>query len=385
MKLKMNHRHRSWPVALTGIVEKALREYAIDFSSEKDLAKIAKAVLQLSDIYNSKKGGPKIWQEPIFCAAYLSYFFPLNCLRILEVLQSFPADKFFAKFERWIDFGSGVGTFEIAHALWRAEQVATHPERKDFLQKGTMVSKIESSLEAQSLHRKLQQFLIEELGKGLETSSEDRLPEFESPFVELQSLEVRPKTLAVFSYSLNEWILQNPGSLLPPWAKDAEGILWIEPSDQALGRKLQNSRALLLEEGFQIWAPCTHQLACSMQTQSATDWCHQRFLIDRPQWFLDLERHLPMHNNSLTFTYMAAMKSESSPTQGLIRVVGDTLIEKGKLRQRVCRNDQREYFSWLTRNKTPQELQSLLIASGNLVEALSNETKSGEEIRLTSN
>ena len=97
--------------------------------------------------------------------------------------------------------------------------------------------------------------------------------------------------------------------------------------------------------------------------------------INMPGWFLNLERHLPITNKSITYSYLAVSKIKPESTN-LIRVIGDTLNEKGKVRQAICRQDKREFFSWLKRDH-PQRIEH-----GSLVHPPQNATQKGNELRI---
>ena len=82
-----------------------------------------------------------------------------------------------------------------------------------------------------------------------------------------------------------------------------------------------------------------------------------------------------MKNNTLTYSYLVASKTaRDQKYRGAVRVIGDTLPEKGKTRQMICRGPQREFFSWLHKNGEPP-----MIPHGALVSDPGNfETKGGE-------
>ena len=78
-------------------------------------------------------------------------------------------------------------------------------------------------------------------------------------------------------------------------------------------------------------------------------------------------------------SYLAVSQRHPLFDQNLVRVIGDTLREKGKTRQAICRNNQREFFSWLKRFGKPQHLQH-----GDLVKLPSTFEQKGLEIRVQS-
>jgi len=158
----------------------------------------------------------------------------------------------------------------------------------------------------------------------------------------LQQISDPQKSFVVFSYSLTEL------SAIPEWALKSEGLILIEPSTEQDGRRLLQWRQDLLNKGYQILAPCTHNQSCPLLTHSKHDWCHDRLHLALPGWMQNIEQHLPMKNRTVTVSYLVARKKpllQVSP--GLTRVVGDLLKEKGKDRQLICQDSERKYLTWM--------------------------------------
>ncbi|MCB0408374.1 MAG: hypothetical protein KDD34_09230, partial [Bdellovibrionales bacterium] len=145
-------------------------------------------------------------------------------------------------------------------------------------------------------------------------------------------------------------------------------------------RALMSFRKLLIENGFFVLAPCTHQGLCPLLTHSKKDWCYDRVFLEAPDWFKKLESHLPMKNRTLTFSYLIASKKfKPHLPKNSARVIGDTLKEKGKTRQMVCRGQEREFLSWLDRLGPAPE-----IPHGALIQIPEDYLKKGDsEIRAT--
>jgi hypothetical protein len=260
---------------------------------------LAEDVLQLSDYYIHNPDSPTPWEKEWAQRASLVYYWPLNTLRLQRIKSELMGQNFFVGLNHFIDYGAGAAT-----ASWVF---------KDLFVKQHL-------LERSSIPQKW-------------------FPQFNwAP-----SSKANEKSLTVFSYSLTEL------TTLPDWSFDSEALLIIEPSTQKDGRKLLELRQLLIEKSYSIWAPCPHQLACPLLTESKTDWCHDRVHIEKPQWFEDIEKYLPMKNNTLTFSYIAARK-KPPPTSTWSRLVGDQLKEKGKSRQLICRGPHREFLSWMHRD-----------------------------------
>jgi hypothetical protein len=304
--------------------------------------KLAKDVVRLSDFYLNNKGSTTPWKQAGALQAYAVYFLPLNTLRLQAAwheVQRFIAAE---NIEEIWDFGSGLG--------------ATHwmLEEQEWLTPRKLVC-LESDRAAVEQHRTL-------IAKG---DCKWR-PEFNVP------VKPGPKALAVFSYSFLEM-----QSALPN-LEDFAHILIVEPSFKETGRALMQWRQRWIEQGLTPLAPCTHSLACPLLTHSPSDWCHHRIHVEGSPRFNELQRSLPMKNQTITFSYLLLSNQVAEPAfRGATRVIGDTLYEKGKVRQLMCRGPEREFLAWLTRNGEPP-----MVPHGSIIEDLGEIELKGNEVRV---
>ena len=319
------------------------QKFAVDifeenFPNSAGARRIAQAIIKLSDYYIASKFDSTPWLEPWCQLAYLSYYMVLNELRCRAVISEAKNSGFLNSIQQVTDFGAGLGaaTFGLA----------------EILPQSTQYVHIERSAAAQALHK-----MIFPHGRWTDLPS---VPEAQS--------------LGVFSYSLNEL------EVWPEWMQQFENLLIVEPATSQQGRVLLENRQKLIDKGFHIWAPCTHQGLCPLLTKSKNDWCHDRIIFSQPTWFAGIEQHLPMRNQSLTFSYLLASKKPAPAKTGLARITGDLLNEKGKSRQLVCRNSEREFLTWMHKNSEVQTIpRGVLIEWPKQFEAKSN------EIRVTQN
>lgn len=311
---------------------------------------IADAIMALSDVYNGSKGSPDIWSRPAYVAAYLCYFLPLNYLRCRYVLNQSPVTS-----SKVIDYGAGIGAFTLA-VLKNGEQ-----KNLDWPQ----ITAVEPSGQA----RKWMETILKDL----------RIPQSKVDVVsQLPSQFPLKETAVLFSYSLNEI------GELPPFTSHARELFIVEPSLRDVARKLQGLRIPIIQNGFQILAPCLHHEDCPLLVHSKTDWCHTRMHINMPKWFLKLESQLPIKNQSLTLSYLSARKDAAIARRpNEFRVIGDTLFEKGKTRQAVCRSVKREYLSWLKRDgEAPVIDRGFHIHVESEMAEVSNEIRSAGEFKF---
>ncbi len=272
-------------------------------SSERD-------VLKLSDYFNKRQGATP-WKQSGMSDAYMVYFFPLNYLRLQYVLSE--AQRLQFPMRSILDIGSGPG---VAHAAlldlnFSGEYHASEP-----------------SDIARELHMHWRKSQGEQKNIFIDSGK-------------LSADQVRGKTL-LLSYVVNEL------DVFPEAWFEAESLIILEPSTRDQGRKLMELRAQLIDQGFSIWAPCTHQGLCPLLTESKNDWCHQRIHTERPEYLQKLEAKMQIRNDTLTFSYLlVSRKPAPQYSERTGRIIGDTLYENGKTRQAFCRSPKREFLTWM--------------------------------------
>lgn len=322
------------PDILINSIQQALGHYKLDLSQSK---KLAQDILKLSDFFIHFPQGQTPWQEAWAQTAYLSYYLPLNSSRLRALSIEGAERGFFSDLDQVVDFGAGLATASLV--------------LKEFLPQADF-HLIEHSQEPQQIISNYFGYL----GRH----------QWHAHVPQLKNLQ---KTLAVFSYSLTEL------AALPDWAYECEALMLVEPSTQQDGRNLMALRQQLIDRGFSIWAPCTHQNPCPLLTQSKNDWCHDRIHFKAPDWFTQIEQNLPMKNRTLTMSYILARK-RTAPPLSAARLVGDLLHEKGKDRQMICRGSEREFLAWMHKNKNSQELpRGILVNLPADLQKVSNELR----------
>jgi ribosomal protein RSM22 (predicted rRNA methylase) len=349
----MHQRRFHLPPAYEPLIESALEPLG---HSLNDPLKLSQAVRKLSDYYLSRPEGKTPWKEPWAQAASLAYYFPLNYARNRAVALEAHRLGFFAQLDEIVDFGCGMGS--ALHAFL------------DLAPDFQAVRGLDVSSESLELCRALcaskrTQNLLDlhlvgagQTKRGFERNASARLFLASYVYTELEEL--------------------------PHGALESEAIAIVEPSTQADGRRLMKLRQKLIDSGYQIWAPCTHMDACPLLIHSEKDWCHDRIHWDAPSWFSEMEKHLPMKNRTLTFSYLLARKTTLPPAAlaKLARLTGDTLIEKGKNRQSVCRGPEREFLAWFPQ-RMPKDAPAIELKRGNLINLKGSLEKKASEVRLS--
>lgn len=288
----------------------------------------AKSVQKLSNHYVSEPDSISPWHQPWAREALLSYFHPLNQSRAERVATKGDELGFFQDLTHFIDLGCGsaaasLGFLRALENSGRAARVESL-ELIDHSHDITMLAK--RLVEKSSARPKLV------------TSSHQSLEVFKAPMA--------AGTLLILSYVLTEAHSARALDLLLSRNPNLEAIAILEPSTSEDARRLQALRPLLLQHGFHLWAPCTHTKECPLLKDSDRDWCHDRLIPSLPSWWSELEAELPMKNKTVTVSYLLARRRPRPAHRQEVRVIGDRLDEKTKVRQMICRHDEREFLSW---------------------------------------
>lgn len=348
----MQLRDARFPSSYEPLIRQALekRGYSLD-----EPARLGEAVLKLSDFYLENPSAQTPWDETWAQVASLVYFFPLNYSRNSLVARECRRLGFFDGLTTAVDDGAGMGSG--VHAF------------RDLLHSDLTWIARDISHDALALLNELavEKIKTENVVGHQRMKSGRQLLLASYVFTELKDIP-------------REWL-------------DYEALIIVEPSTRDDARRLQAERPKLIEAGFSLWAPCPHQQDCPLLV-SERDWCHDRVHFEAPAWFTAVEKHLPIKNRTLSFSYLAARKTPSplaargaasdasSVSDGtqLARLVGDTLDEKGKSRQALCRSSEREFLAWFPqRFKTKTHLE---MSRGSLVRLASGLEKKQQEVRL---
>lgn len=318
------------------------------FQTEPNLSlrQIADAVLKLSDFYIRHSEATTPWDEEYCQIAYRSYFLPLNDLRNRRVIEKGYSIGFFEGLTTFIDWGCGPGTASLALASF--EKLRPQIEKQVLIDQSRLV--LSHFQDLHSILVKPEKTTDPHLTKNLQ----------------------KENSCLVCSYSLTEV------TELPKGWEAFEALMILEPSTSDDGRELLTLRQKLIDQGYSIWAPCTHQMKCPLLNESKTDWCHDRIEVDAPDWFLELEQYLPMRNRTITTSYLLARKAKAPEfAKNIGRLIGDSREEKGKTRQMFCRGEHREFLTWMHKKITPQ-----VFPRGELVELSENFELKANELRV---
>lgn len=344
------HEYDLTPIRLE-VLESELAKLGYSLNKPRDLAQ---AVQRLSDYYIQSPLAHSPWRETWAQAAYICYFHPLNYIRCLSVFKEAKRLGFLEGIDSYVDYGSGLGA--AALALTTVAGHATHSLKSGY--------HIEDEPKAAFIQNNLRAALSAHAN-------------YRHTVIQKDHWDLKPErgTALICAYALTE--LEN----LPDKWLDFNFIALIEPATRQDGRRLLAIRQQLIDQGYHIAAPCTHQGVCPLLSQSQTDWCHHRIAIPPLPWLKEIEKYLPMKNETLTYSYLLAQRTPLAGAEsGLVRVIGDELPEKGKTKQSICRNSDREFIAWF-----PQRLkETIQIERGVRFRFKTEPVKKGSELRLNS-
>ncbi len=330
------------PASLEKTIEENLKTLGMSLS---DSRKLAECIQWQSDFYIQNLNHPTPWKEKRAQIAQWAYYLPLNFLRNAAVLHELQTRVPLSYFTGAFDFGAGLGA--SSWALREAGFTGPIAMYDSYNINPAAIAAVNGTIAAHIDGRQHQNHL------------------------------------GLFSYSLTE--IPKRDDLLNQFSY----LVILEPSTQAEGRRLSETRRYLLKNDYEILAPCTHQKSCPLLEQSQKDWCHDRIIMKKSKWMADIEKHLPFRNDSLTFSYLIAFKKKAvrpewrPPSTPIIgRLTGDILPEKGKDKQLVCFDERRLFLAWLHKTKIEQTLpRGGRIELPEDMEIVANEVRMKKEIK----
>ncbi|MFS2327207.1 MULTISPECIES: small ribosomal subunit Rsm22 family protein [Brucella] len=206
-----------------------------------------------------------------------------------------------------LDVGCGPGT-----ALWAASDC--WPD----LQSATMI-------EASPAIRTVGSKLAENIGIQTEWRAADLIKE---------KPDLPQADLVTIAYVLDELAPLDRKALVEKlWTSAQHLFVIVEPGTPAGWQRILDARAVLLEQGAHIAAPCTHQFDCPIVSP---DWCHFSRRVARSRIHrLTKDADVPWEDEK--FVYLAATRDPSLAASA--RVIAPTRVGGGKVTIKLCKDD----------------------------------------------
>jgi ribosomal protein RSM22 (predicted rRNA methylase) len=148
--------------------------------------------------------------------------------------------------------------------------------------------------------------------------------------------------LATVCYVLSELTPAQQAALTMQAASVAPAVLLVEPGTPAGHRRILAAREQLLSSGYQIAAPCPHQLDCPLDIEG--DWCHFGARLQRSAAHRQA-KGVELSYEDEKFSYVAAIRLDElparlgSPDRPSGRVVRRPQQRKGLVMLDLCRAD----------------------------------------------
>lgn len=207
-----------------------------------------------------------------------------------------------------------------------------------------------------------------------------------------QSLEsaLPTSSLLLLSHVLGE-LSEKEAMALASKAATVDEIIWVEPGSRDTSRKLSQLRAIFLQAGHQLLAPCTHAFSCPMlQPENERHWCH--FFAQPPTeifqsaFWNEASHRLGIDLRSLPYSYLAFSRHHSSSySREAERLIGHPRSYKGYGKLFCCgasgahermlqKRDNPELFKKLIKHQAEGAFTWELSQSGNIVNEKKNDS-----------
>jgi ribosomal protein RSM22 (predicted rRNA methylase) len=277
-----------------------------------DARQLAAAARRLTERYARGEFSAAL-SDPADRAAYLAVRFPATYAASCKALSHVRERLADTRFASLLDLGAGAGA-----ATWAATQTFAL-ETITCVERNTAFAAIGQRLAAASARPAV---------RGARW-----LPGDVTQLDDLPAHDV-----VVLSYVLGEIPeAQVERIVRAAWRKAGALLVLVEPGTPEGFRRVHAVRALLLESGAHMVAPCPHDQACPMLATG--DWCHFAARLPRTA------AHRRLKSGSLgyedeKFSYIAVAKQPVALPDS--RVLRHPLIHPGHMRLALCRPDQPE-------------------------------------------
>jgi ribosomal protein RSM22 (predicted rRNA methylase) len=276
--------------------------------------------------------------DPKLRLAYLRYHLPLNTVRSICVLRDILArHPEVAELEQVVDIGAGPGSSSLATMLTLDEREGRRYLMTDRSARAARLAREIFPACAEAAKRATPPLLY--LTQKLPT-----LPDFDRP------------ALVWLSMVLNE-IAQSGrrgidiGRLFESLTRRlpiGSVLAIVEPAQRSPGLRLLELHDFILDSGaWTILAPCTHQKACPLLSESKRPWCHFHFRWDAGKSVERIARPLGLKLEQSAFSFLVlrridAQAEPATETPDLARVIGDPMAVRGRTSGvYICRDGKR--------------------------------------------
>jgi ribosomal protein RSM22 (predicted rRNA methylase) len=275
----------------------------------------------------------------IDAAAYAAYRMPATAAATAAALREMRLSLPGWAPSSLIDFGAGTGgsAWAVASDLPSIEAITLLEQSPDAIKLGTAIfAQAESDVLRSASWRS---WRLGEIDGGEPGAPEAGLPAAD---------------LATACYVLGELTPAQQAALTRLAASAAPAVVLVEPGTPAGHRRILAARALLLSAGYQVAAPCPHELHCPLDVGG--DWCHFGARLQRSAMHRQAKGAELAYEDE-KFSYVAAIRPHAGSTEAGRpdlpggRVVRRPQQRKGLVMLDLCRADGRSSRELVSKSK----------------------------------
>ncbi len=312
---------------------------------------------ELSDRFNRLKSSPNMYQGRELETAYCLYFFPVNVIRVLYVLEQLAMedrasfDSLLAKPSLTVwDIGCGPGTASFAFSILTQDR-------------SNSVRYVLSDANSRMLA--LADAVLRPVPHEVHPCSFERMTGVSGPTPDVIFMVNTVNEIdgeGLFQ-SLDQAVRQ---------LKQEGYLIFIEPALRPCSRKLLEVRDRLTashDRDLSLIYPCTHRRPCPI-LRDPENWCYMSCVWNRPAWIAQFDKHLGLNKRELDFTPIVFRKSPPpAGEESNVRIVSDLTSRKWGWECYLCGRDGLQ--KTVLRNKAAKKLKrGSCLSPSNLEELL---------------
>ncbi len=300
--------------------------------NEKDLKFFSRAVRELSDLFTKERAGlPSGYLNHLpWRIAYLLYFLPINFAKACFAFEKLPQTFWEQSEFKVLDLGCGPASASLAflYVLERKNKKAKL-EIQLVDQNKKILGDAEFLLKAWQNEKSLKNFSFQSDSKKLISTR------FNKKFDLIIFHHVINEMTALGAVERARWL----SPFLFQYLSEKGLVAIIEPALKRPTREMMALRNHLIEENFQVLAPCLHQQTCPMLASTLNDWCHFYANWEEPAYLKKLDRMIGNNNRYLKLAYLILSRKDaylSKYPHDYFRMVSNRMATRGKTEVALC-------------------------------------------------
>jgi ribosomal protein RSM22 (predicted rRNA methylase) len=331
------------PAGISSLMERVLAQAGV---AHQRSDRYTSAVADLSRLFTKQRAALDCLylDDPDHASAYVSYFLPVNLVKIQVLLDELPSDTVTTESSyRVLDLGAGPGTGGLAVLDWFYQH---HPGSTGVLS----VTAIDASAEALRQAERLWETYNRTAGiSGAKFRSYKANLERTLKVPQCEEIKrIGSYDLIILANCLNELFVNshNPVSARADLVADVLPLLAphgtmmiVEPALRETSRRLHEVRDLLLRaESCTLYSPCLHERRCPALI-NPNDWCHEERSWEAPPVIQEIDRKVGFIKDALKFSYLLLRtdgRTIANRSLNTFRMVSELRQLKGDTRAWLC-------------------------------------------------